>query len=248
MKLSGKIALVTGASSGIGAEISKKLSENGACVIINYNKNEDGALNILESIKSNGGYGLAYKFDVANRLETFETIEEIIKKVGKIDILINNAGVSLSNLFIDITEEEWNTIFDINVKGTFNCSQYILKNCMLKRKYGKIINISSMWGQVGASCESAYSASKAAIIGLTKSLAKELGPSNINVNAICPGVIQTKMLDCYTSEDLEELKLETPLNRLGNPNDIANFASFLCTDEATFITGQIFGINGGYII
>lgn len=248
MNLTGKIALVTGGSGGIGKAICCKLASMGACVIVHYNSDEASAINTVTYIKENLGYAMPICFDLGNRADTFKNLDLLMTKVPKIDILVNNAGISRSNLFIDISEDEWDTIFNINVKGVFNCSQYTVKNSMLKHKYGKIINISSIWGSVGASCESHYAASKAAIIALTKSLAKELGPSGITVNAVTPGVIETKMLDCYSEEDLLELRLETPLNRLGTPLDVANCVGFLASNEADFLTGQIISPNGGFVI
>jgi 3-oxoacyl-[acyl-carrier protein] reductase len=248
MNLNNKVALVTGGSGDIGSAICIKLAISGASVIVHYNSDQESALKTVDFIKCNGGYAVPIQFDIRNSKSVFDNLSIILKKFSKIDILVNNSGISKSKLFIDITEEEWDEIFDVNVKGIFNCTQFILKNSMLQRKYGKIINISSIWGICGASCESHYSATKAAIIGLTKSLSKEFGPSNINVNVVAPGVIKTKMLDCYSDEDLNALIEETPLNRLGTPEDIANCVAFLASDEASFITGQILSPNGGFII
>lgn len=169
------------------------------------------------------------------------------EKCGGIDVLVNNAGLSLSGLFTDITPEQEKRIWEVNVLGTMNCSRYAIPY-MLNGKYGKIINISSMWGQIGASCEVHYSAAKAAVIGFTKALAKELGPSGINVNCIAPGFIDTKMNELYGEDVFQEFKEETPLGRLGRPEDIAGAISFLASESADFITGQVIGINGGYII
>jgi 3-oxoacyl-[acyl-carrier protein] reductase len=169
------------------------------------------------------------------------------ERCGGIDVLINNAGISVSGLFTDITLEQEKRIWEVNVMGAMNCARYALP-FMLNRKYGKIINISSMWGQTGASCEVHYSASKAALIGFTKALAKELGPSGINVNCIAPGFITTEMNSCHSPETFQQFKEETPLERLGTPEDIAQTAAFLASDKASFITGQVIGVNGGYVI
>lgn len=248
LNLEGKTALITGGSGDIGHAICKKLSTEGVCVILQYNSNEKSANAIVEDIKKNGGFAIAVKFDLENKEDTIYALKSIIDKVGKIDILVNNAGVSSYDLFIDMNIEEWDRLFNINVRGTFICSQYILNNSMLKKKYGKIINISSIWGCVGASCEVAYSSSKAAIIGLTKALAKEMGPSGITVNCVAPGVIETKMLNCFSKEELEALRLETPIERLGTPDDVANIVCFLSSDSSSFITGQVISPNGGFVI
>ena len=170
-----------------------------------------------------------------------------ISAFGRIDILINNAGISHESLLTDTTEKEWDNIFDVNIKGVFLATKAILPE-MIKRHSGNIINISSMWGVVGASCEVAYSASKSAVIGFTKSLAKEVGPSNVNVNCICPGVIKTDMLGSFSENDINALKEQTPLGTIGMPIDIANMENYPASDKAKFITGQIFNVNGGFII
>ncbi|MBQ1935358.1 MAG: SDR family oxidoreductase, partial [Clostridia bacterium] len=168
-------------------------------------------------------------------------------EIGFVGTLINNAGIAQQKLFCDLTEEDWDAMFDVHVKGAFHCIQAVLPQ-MIDRKQGKIINISSMWGQVGASCEVHYSAAKAALIGMTKALAKEVGPSHIQVNCIAPGVIETDMLRDFTVEDKNALAEETPLCRIGTPADIAKVALFLASDDADFITGQILGVNGGFVI
>ena len=166
---------------------------------------------------------------------------------GDIDILINNAGIAQQKVFLDISERDWERIFDVNVKGVYNCIKEVLPD-MLKKKEGKIINISSIWGISGASCEVHYSASKAAVIGLTKALAKELGPSKIKVNCVSPGVIKTDMISDFSYEDIEMLKYNTPLGEIGKPEDIAKIVYFLTSDDSNFITGQIISPNGGFII
>jgi len=235
--------LITGASRGIGRETAKLFSKNGFNVVINYNKSEKDALELLSEIKN----AAAIRADVSNRKEVFEMIEKANSIFGGIDILVNNAAVAGQVLFQDISEEEWDRIFDTNVKGTFNCAQAVLPH-MLHKKSGKIINISSIWGITGASCEVHYSASKAALIGFTKALAKELGPSGITVNCVAPGIINTDMNSSIPNEVMDALKEETPLGKIGYPEDIANTIFFLASKKADFITGQVISPNGGFLI
>ncbi len=242
-----KTVLITGGSRGIGAEIVNVLANNSYDVAFSYNSSYENALLIKKEAEVSGSVIEMYKCDVSNRNEVNRLIENVISDFGKIDLLVNNAGISQEGLFTDITENEWDNVFNINVKGVFNCSQAVLPY-MIKRHNGNIINISSMWGQVGASCEVAYSASKAAVIGLTKALAKEVAPSGINVNCICPGLISTDMMASYTNEDIEDLRKQTPLGKIGMPSDIANMVAFLASEKSRFITGQVFGVNGGFVI
>ncbi|MCX7657606.1 MAG: 3-oxoacyl-ACP reductase FabG [Oscillospiraceae bacterium] len=235
--------LITGASRGIGRKTAKLFSENGFNVVINYNKSENDALELLSEIKN----AAAIRADVSNRKEVFEMIEKANSIFGGIDILVNNAAVAWQVLFQDISEEEWDKIFNINVKGAFNCTQAVLPH-MLHKKSGKIINISSIWGITGASCEVHYSASKAALIGFTKALAKELGPSGITVNCVAPGVINTDMNSNIPKEVMDALKEETPLGKIGSPEDVANTIFFLASKKADFITGQVISPNGGFLI
>ena len=174
-------------------------------------------------------------------------ISEITERFGKIDVLVNNAGISVTGLFDLVSDEDSRRIFDINVFGVLNCTKKVLPH-MLRRKYGRIINVSSMWGQTGASCEVHYSAAKAAVIGFTKALAKEVGPSGINVNCVAPGMIMTDMTSCYTEEEINEIKEDIPLGRCGTPHDIAETILFLASERSSYITGQIIGVNGGMII
>ena len=187
------------------------------------------------------------KANVANRLEAELLIKETLYKFGRIDVLVNNAGVSQQKLFTDITDEDWQEMISTNLTGVFNTCREGAKY-MISQKSGSIVNISSMWGQVGASCEVHYSASKAGVIGLTKALAKELAPSNIRVNCVCPGVVMTDMMKDFSDEDISCLTEETPLMRLGSPKNIADAVAFLCSDRADFITGQVLGVNGGFVI
>lgn len=242
-----KVALVTGASRGIGKAIAMQLASDGYSVILNYNKSEEAALSLEKKLLDKGFNAKAIQADVAIFSEAEKLVEESIKHFGTIDLLVNNCGISEQKLFDTITEQEWDNMINVNLKSTFNCSRHVVP-IMLRKHEGNIINISSIWGIVGASCEVHYSASKAAIIGFTKALAKELGPSKIRVNCIAPGVIETDMLNNFSESDLAELSEQTPLNRLGLPKDIANVVSFLASDKADFITGEIIGVNGGFIV
>lgn len=239
-------AIVTGASRGIGAATALELSKLGFEVIVNYNNSEEKANAVLENIKSHGGGGYVFKCDVSNRAEVDKMINFAINKYNKISILVNNAGIAQQKLFTDITENDWSKMVNVNLGGVFNCCQSVLPS-MIHFKNGKIINISSIWGTVGASCEVHYSAVKAGIIGLTKALAKEVAPSGITVNAIAPGCIMTDMLTNDFDEDtLTELAEETPMGRLGTPLDVARAAAFLASGNADFITGQVLGVDGGF--
>lgn len=236
-----KIAIVTGASRGIGREIAKMLSNQGIKVIANYNKSEEQA-KLLQ--KENPQIDI-FKADVSNRLEVKKMVEYTLERYGKIDILINNAGISEWRMFTETTDEDWNRMMNNNLYSAFCMTQEVLPN-MIHNKKGNIINISSIWGMVGASCESIYSISKAGIDAMTKSLAKELGPSNIRVNSIAPGAIYTDMNKNLSEKEIEGLNNEIPLGRIGKTEDIAKCVKWLIEDEYT--TGQIISINGGWVI
>ena len=235
------IVLVTGASRGIGREIAKNLAQKGNIVIANYNKSEEQALTLQEESKNIE----IYKADVSKREEVKQMVEYILKKYGKIDVLVNNAGISENKLFIDVTDEEWQKIINTNLYSAFCVTQEVLPN-MIHNKFGCIINISSIWGMVGASCETIYSIAKAGIDAMTKSLAKELGPSNIRVNSIAPGIIDTDMNKNLTQNDIENIKNEIPLQKIGKTIDISKCVEWLINDKYT--TGQIISINGGWVI
>lgn len=237
-----KNVLVTGGSRGIGESISRLFAENGHRVFVNFSNRDEKALALTEEIKA-----IPYKCDVSKFKLVDMMVNDIYNKYGGIDILVNNAGIAQQKLFTDITEEEWDTMFDVNIKSMFNTSKAVLPY-MINKKCGKIINVSSMWGVAGASCEVHYSASKAAVIGFTKSLAKEVGLSGIQVNCVAPGVIDTEMNSHLTNDDIQLLKEETPTGTIGKPDDIANTIFFLASEKADFITGQIISVNGGIII
>lgn len=237
-----KNVLITGASRGIGKEICEEFSRNGYRVFLNYNKSEKDAQKLAEETGA-----VLVKADVSKSDEVNNMAKFIHENYGKIDVLVNNAGISQIKLFTDITEDDWDNIFDVNVKGMYLVTKAFI-NYMIYEKKGKIINISSMWGITGGSCEVHYSASKAAVIGFTKALAKELGPSNITVNCVAPGVIDTEMNSHLSQEDMEELKEETPLCRIGTVSDVAKTVFFLASDNADFITGQVISVDGGMVI
>lgn len=234
--------LITGGSRGIGKSCVYEFAKNGYRVFLNYNKSEEEALKICGETGA-----IPIKADVSNSAEVKKAADFINENYGGISVLINNAGISQIKLFSDISEKDWDNMFNVNIKSMFLVTKAFIGN-MINKKYGKIINISSMWGEVGGSCEVHYSASKSAVIGFTKALAKEVGLSGINVNCISPGVIDTDMNSELSKEDFDSLCEETPLNRIGTPEEIAKLASFLASDFSSFITGQVIGINGGLII
>ncbi|MBQ7504513.1 MAG: SDR family oxidoreductase [Ruminococcus sp.] len=239
-----KTVLITGASRGIGRTTACAFAKEGYSVIINYNHSEKQAEELVSKLNSNYGVQCrAVKADVSNPIE----VKDMFGAIDSVDVLVNNAGISSQKLFTDIKDDEWKKTIGVNLNGVFYCCKNALPQ-MINRKSGVIINISSMWGEVGASCEVHYSASKAGVIGLTKALAKEVAPSGVRVNCIAPGVIMTDMMEDFDGETINELKAETPLGRLGTPEDIAAAALFLASDNASFITGQTLGVNGGFII
>lgn len=240
-----KIAIVTGASRGIGREIAKMLAKEGLQIVANYNKSEQKAKELKEELKNENIDIDIFKADVSKREEAKALIAYTLNKYGKIDVLINNAGIAEFKEFTQITDAEWNKMIDTNLNSVFIMNQEVLKN-MIHNKNGCIINISSIWGIVGSSCEVHYSTAKAGINGMTKALAKELGPSNIRVNAIAPGIINTEMNNDIEKEDIEMIEKDTPLGRIGKPEDIAKCVKWLVED--TFTTGQIISINGGWVI
>ena len=242
-----KKVIVTGASGGIGKEIAKNFASNGYQTICFYNSNKDGVKELENWAFANNIKGAIYpvKVNLSSPVSIGNAYKKLIEKFKSIDVLVNNAGISLTKLITDTSLEEWNKVFDINMKSVFLLTNLVLEQ-MISKKYGKIINISSMWGVHGASMEVAYSASKSALIGYTKALAKEVGPSNINVNCVCPGLIDTKMNAHLSKEDLSSLVDCTPLSRIGTPKDVANLVTFLASESANFITGECITIDGGF--
>lgn len=240
-----KVIIITGASRGIGRAIAEKLARSGNKIIANYNKSKEQAEELKENLAKENIEIDIYKADVAQRKDCINLVEYAINKYGKIDVLINNAGISVWGPFTDLTDDEWQKILQTNLYAAIAMTQETIKY-MIKQHEGCIINISSIWGMVGASCEAAYSITKAGIDGLTKSLAKELGPSNIRVNSIAPGIIQTDMTSDFTEEEKKEIIEQIPLGKIGNPEDIAKLAKWLIEDEYT--TGQIISPNGGWTI
>ncbi|OAA91967.1 elongation factor P 5-aminopentanone reductase [Clostridium ljungdahlii] len=244
--LGGKVAIVTGASRGIGRSIAINLAKCGANVVINYKKDEKEAYKTLDMIKQAGSVGMVVQGDVSLYSNAEKMVQDTLSKMGKIDILVNNAGISKIGLFIDMREDEWNSIIDVNLKGVLNCTHSVLKH-MISKKSGSIINISSMWGNVGAACESIYSASKGGINLFTKSIAKEMAPSNIRVNAVAPGVIDTEMNSWLKEDEKKNLMEDIPMGKFGQCEDIAKAVCFLAGDSSAYITGQIITVDGGMI-
>lgn len=239
-----KTVLITGGTRGIGRATAMLFLNKGYNTVITYEKSDDIAREMEDSFSK--GF-VALKCDVASAKEVEKAIEFIKSKFGGVDILVNNAAISMQKLIQDMTEDEWDRVFDVNIKSMFNTVKYTVPY-MINRKWGKIVNISSIWGMTGASCEVAYSASKAAVIGYTKALAKELGPSGICVNSVAPGVIDTDMNKMHGIDVMNELKDETPLGKIGTPDEIAKVIEFLAEDNSSFITGQIISPNGGFLI
>lgn len=241
MELKDRIAVITGGASGIGAAISRKFAQEGALVAV-CDIDLEGARKIADEIK-----GHPYRFDVSNYKEVEKTISEIVNKLGTIHILVNNAGITRDTLLLRMSEEDWDRVLAVNLKGAFNCSKAVVRY-MLKERWGKIINISSIVGLVGNPGQANYAASKAGIIGFAKSLAKELAPRNITVNVIAPGYIDTPITQ-KLPEDIKEQYLKAiPLKRFGTPEDVAELCLFLVSDKASYITGEVIGITGGLIV
>ena len=242
-----KNVLITGASRGIGASIAGLFAEAGYRVFINYRRSDEAAKRLSDKLRDCGYPAQTIKADVSDPDEVRRMFREINSSCEGIDILINNAGIAQTKLFTDITDDDWSKMIACDLSSVFYCCREALPY-MIKQKYGRIINISSMWGQIGGSCEVHYSAAKAGVIGLTKALAAEEGLSGITVNCIAPGVIGTDMLSGYSEEDLKSLAEDTPVGRLGTPADVARAALFLAKEDSSFITGQVIGVNGGFVI
>lgn len=239
--------LITGASRGIGKAAALAFAKAGWCVAINYRASKDEAERAAAEICAMGGHAAAFCADVSDYEACARLAQAVREKFGRIDALINNAGISCDRLFTDTTPDDWERTFAVNVTGAYNCTRAVLDE-MISKKRGCIVNVSSMWGVTGGSCEVAYSASKAALIGFTKALAKELGPSNIRVNCVAPGVIDTSMNARLKPEDMAVLADAAPLCRIGTPDDVASALVFLASDAASFITGQVLGVDGGMAV
>mgnify|MGYP004687239061 FL=1 len=239
-----KIVLVTGAGRGIGASIAKRFASEGAEVIVNYSGNDEAAQKTVDEITATGGQAQKYKCSVNDSESVKVMIDEIIKKFGRIDILVNNAGITKDGLMLRMTDEDFDRVIDVNLKGTFNCTKYVSKY-MLKQKLGKIINISSVVGLSGNAGQVNYSASKAGIIGITKSAAKELSSRGITVNAVAPGYVDTDMTKVLSDNIRNEILKNIPLQRMGNVEDISNCVAFLASEDASYITGQVISVDGG---
>ena len=242
-----KTVLITGASGGIGRAAAVAFAKAGYNVAVHYNKSREAAENLCRELEKLGSKTVPVQADISDRTAVERMFSEAKSALGAVGILVNNAGIAEQALFSDITGEMWDRMFDVNVKGTYLCTQTALPN-MIHEKWGRVINISSMWGISGASCEVHYSASKAALIGFTKALAKEVGLSGITVNCIAPGVIDTPMNGHLSQDIIEELKNGTPINRIGTPEDVAEAILFLASDRSSFITGQVLSVDGGFIL
>ena len=242
-----KIVLITGASGGIGEAVTRAFANSGYSVAIHCNSSIDEAQKLESELKANGTDAAVFRCDLSKDGAPKWLVDSVIGHFGRIDVLVNNAGVSLVSPFLDTDEKEGERLIKINLTAAMECSKYAAED-MLKRKSGSIINISSVWGICGASCEVYYSAAKAGLIGFTKALASELAPSNIRVNAVAPGVIDTKMNSCFSESDKKAIIDEIPMGRMGSGYDVANAALFLASNGADYITGQTLNVSGGFLI
>lgn len=247
MQLKGKTAIVTGGARGIGRAIAFKLAEAGANIVINYTSSSKAAEDVVEEIKNLGVSALALKADVSKNDEIENLVKEVLNQYGSIDILVNNAGITRDNLLIRMSEQEFQDVIDINLKGAFICTKHVSK-VMIKQRTGKIINIASVVGVMGNAGQSNYAASKAGLIGFTKSIAKELAKRGINVNAVAPGYIETDMTASLPEKVREEFMINIPLSRAGKPQDVANAVLFLASEYSEYITGQVINIDGGMVM
>ena len=247
MGLDGKVAIVTGASRGIGKAIAVKLAQSGAKVVVNYISNSDAAEEVVSYIKNLGSDAVALKADVSYTAEAEKLVQETIAHFGKIDFLVNNAGITRDNLILRMKEEEWDAVINTNLKGVYNCTKAVLKP-MLKQRSGKIVNITSVIGLMGNAGQANYAAAKAGIIGFTKSVAKEVASRGITANAVAPGFITTEMTEKITEETRESMLTTIPLNRLGDPEDVAEVVRFLVSSGANYVTGQTIAVDGGMVM
>jgi len=240
-----KTVFITGASRGIGRASAIAFAKEGYSVFAVYSKNEEKAKELKEYVKGFGGRVEIFRADVSKSDEVIKATNKAKELFGSIDVLVANAGVSLVKQINDTTESDWDNVFGVNAKGVFNCVKAVVDG-MISKKYGRIITVSSVWGEVGASCEAVYSASKSAVIGFTKALAKELAPSGITVNCVSPGVIDTDMNACFSKEERVAIENEIPCCRYGTADEVANAILFLASDKASYITGEVLGVNGGF--
>lgn len=242
-----KVAVVTGASRGIGRAIAEKLASEGAKVVVGFSNNESKALEVVQQIESNGGQAIALKVDVSNSESVAEFFNSIVEKFQKIDILVNNAGITRDSLILRMKDEDFDAVIDTNLKGIFYCTKAAAK-VMLKARSGRIVNIASVVGEIGNAGQANYSAAKAGVIALTKTSAKEFASRGINVNAVAPGFIETDMTNVLKDEVKSEMSKSIPLNRFGKPEDVANVVAFLASDSASYITGQTVNVDGGMVM
>ena len=242
-----RAAIVTGGSRGIGRAVCVALAKQGCNVVVNYCHGAEPAEQTAALCRAEGVQAVTVQADVSTAEGCKALFDAAAEAFGRVDVLVSNAGIAQQKLFTDITPEEWQRMLDVNLSGAFYLCQLALPG-MIRRKQGRILTVSSMWGQTGGSCEVHYSGAKAGLIGLTKALAKEEGPSGITVNCVAPGVIETDMMAAFTAEDKAALAEETPVGRLGTPEEVAKLLVFLAGEDAGYITGQVFGVNGGLVI
>jgi 3-oxoacyl-[acyl-carrier protein] reductase len=242
-----KVALITGGSRGIGRAIALKLSKEGYDIAISYINNDERAKGVIEEIEKNNVKALAIKADVSKEEEVDKMMEKIKEQLGTIDVLVNNAGITRDNLLLRMKTVDWDQVMDTNLRGVYLCTKAVARG-MMKKRYGKIVNITSVVGISGNAGQGNYSASKAGVIGFTKSIAKELGSRGININAVAPGFIETAMTDGLDDNIKEEMIKSIPLNRAGKPEDVANLVAFLCSKESDYITGQVIHVDGGMLM